>query len=56
LRPVGTGLGLALVGRLATGMGGWARATMGAEGGAAFIVGVPLAEVVNGTPSVSESA
>lgn len=43
LRPVGTGLGLALVGRLAAGMGGWARADSSAEGGAAFTVGVPLA-------------
>ena len=43
LRPVGTGLGLALVGRLATGMDGWARAGSAAEGGASFTVGVPLA-------------
>lgn len=43
LRPVGTGLGLALVGRLAAGMGGWARADSAPEGGAAFTVGVPLA-------------
>ena len=43
LRPVGTGLGLALVGRLAAGMGGWARASTAAEGGASFSVGVPLA-------------
>lgn len=42
LRPVGTGLGLALVGRLAAGMGGWARAGSAAEGGAAFCVGMPL--------------
>ncbi|MGI9196308.1 MAG: HAMP domain-containing sensor histidine kinase [Candidatus Nanopelagicales bacterium] len=41
LRPVGTGLGLALVGRLATGMGGWARAGNAPEGGACFAVGVP---------------
>jgi two-component system sensor histidine kinase BaeS len=40
---VGTGLGLALVGRLATGMDGWARAGSAAEGGASFTVGVPLA-------------
>ena len=45
LRPVGTGLGLALVGRLASGMGGWARAGSAAEGGASFCVGVPLAPV-----------
>ena len=44
LRPVGTGLGLALVGRLASGMGGWARADTAPEGGAAFRVGVPLAD------------
>lgn len=43
LRPVGTGLGLALVGRLAAGMGGWARAGTAAEGGACFAVGVRLA-------------
>jgi two-component system sensor histidine kinase BaeS len=43
LRPVGTGLGLALVGRLATGMGGWASAGDAPEGGACFRVGVPLA-------------
>jgi len=43
LRPVGTGLGLALVGRLAAGMAGWARAGSAPEGGAAFLVGVPLA-------------
>ncbi len=43
VRQVGTGLGLALVGRLAAGMGGWARAGNAPEGGAAFAVGVPLA-------------
>ncbi|TEX50464.1 MAG: hypothetical protein B7C55_10750 [Actinomycetales bacterium mxb001] len=42
LRPVGTGLGLALVGRLAQGMSGWARASAPAGGGACFTVGVPL--------------
>ncbi|MBU6312788.1 MAG: ATP-binding protein, partial [Actinomycetales bacterium] len=42
LRPVGTGLGLALVGRLAQGMGGWARASGAPSGGACFTVGVPL--------------
>ncbi len=41
LRPVGTGLGLALVGRLAAGMGGWASAGSAPEGGACFRVGVP---------------
>ena len=42
LRPVGTGLGLALVGRLAQGMGGWARASAAEGGGACFSVGVRL--------------
>ncbi len=46
LRPVGTGLGLALVGRLATGMGGWASAGDAPEGGACFRVGVPLAAAI----------
>ena len=45
LRPVGTGLGLALVGRLASGMAGWARADSAPEGGASFCVGVPLADL-----------
>ena len=45
LRPVGTGLGLALVGRLASGMAGWARAGSASEGGASFCVGVPLADL-----------
>lgn len=43
LRPVSTGLGLALVGRLATRLGGQARAGVAAEGGAAFSVWLPLA-------------
>jgi len=51
LRPVGTGLGLALVGRLAAGMGGWARADSAPEGGAAFTVGVPLAAAPIGASS-----
>ena len=41
LRPVGTGLGLALVGRLAARMGGWASAGNAPEGGASFTVGMP---------------
>jgi two-component system sensor histidine kinase BaeS len=45
LRPVGTGIGLALVGRLAAGMGGWASADEAIEGGACFRVGVPLADL-----------
>lgn len=44
IRQVGTGLGLALVGRLAAGMRGWARAGNAPEGGASFIVGMPLDE------------
>lgn len=51
LRPVGTGLGLALVGRLAAGMGGWARAGTAPEGGASFTVGVPLATLPPATAS-----
>lgn len=41
VRPVGTGLGLALVGRLAQGLGGAARVTTAAEGGACFTVFIP---------------
>ena len=41
VRPVGTGLGLALVGRLAQGLGGSARVTTAAEGGACFTVFIP---------------
>ncbi len=41
VRPVGTGLGLALVGRLAQGLGGGARVTTAAEGGACFTVFIP---------------
>jgi two-component system sensor histidine kinase BaeS len=44
LRPVGTGIGLALVGRLAAGMGGWASADAAVEGGACFRVAVPRAD------------
>ncbi|WP_045875248.1 HAMP domain-containing sensor histidine kinase [Pseudofrankia sp. DC12] len=42
LRPVSTGLGLALVGRLAARLGGSAQAGAAAEGGAAFSVRLPL--------------
>jgi two-component system sensor histidine kinase BaeS len=42
LRPVSTGLGLALVGRLAARLGGAARAGVAPEGGAAFGVLLPL--------------
>jgi len=41
IRPVGTGLGLALVARLATGLGGRASAGAAAEGGARFTVRLP---------------
>jgi two-component system OmpR family sensor kinase len=44
VRPVGTGLGLALVGRLADGVGGSAEAGQAAEGGARFTVRLPLSE------------
>lgn len=44
VRPVGTGLGLALVGRLAQGLGGFAEAGQSPEGGARFTVRLPLAE------------
>ena len=40
-RPVGTGLGLALVGRLARGLGGEAEAGAAPEGGARFTVRLP---------------
>lgn len=42
VRPVGTGLGLALVGRLAHGLGGSAEAGRAPEGGARFTVRLPL--------------
>lgn len=41
VRPVGTGIGLALVGRLATGMGGSASVGAAPEGGARFTVEIP---------------
>lgn len=41
VRPVGTGLGLALVGRLATGLGGTAKAAQAVGGGACFSVQLP---------------
>ena len=44
VRPVGTGLGLALVGRLAAGLGGYARVTTAPEGGACFTVFLPAVE------------
>lgn len=42
VRPVGTGLGLALVGRLARGLGGEAEVGTAEEGGARFTVRLPL--------------
>lgn len=42
VRPVGTGLGLALVGRMAVGLGGQASAGQTLEGGARFMVRLPL--------------
>jgi two-component system OmpR family sensor kinase len=41
VRPVGTGIGLALVGRLATSMGGSASVGLAPEGGARFTVEIP---------------
>jgi len=41
VRPVGTGLGLALVGRLAAGLGGSAEVGAAPEGGARFTVRLP---------------
>jgi two-component system sensor histidine kinase BaeS len=43
VRPVGTGLGLALVGKLAGGLGGSAEAGAAPEGGARFTVHLPAA-------------
>ncbi len=43
IRQVGTGLGLALVGRLSQEMAGFAQAAVAPEGGACFTVHVPLA-------------
>lgn len=45
VRPVGTGLGLALVGRLARSLGGSAQAGLAPEGGACFTVRLPSAPV-----------
>ena len=49
VRPVGTGLGLALVGRLARSLGGFAVAGQAPEGGALFQVLLPLADVPSPT-------
>lgn len=50
IRPVGTGVGLALVGRLATRLGGTATAGAAAEGGARFTVHLPREWVGPRTP------
>jgi two-component system sensor histidine kinase BaeS len=47
-RPVGTGLGLALVGELVSRLGGQARAGRSAAGGAAFVLFLPVAQVPAG--------
>jgi two-component system OmpR family sensor kinase len=44
VRPVGTGLGLAMVGRLAAGLGGYAEAGAAREGGARFTVRLPATQ------------
>ena len=48
VRPVGTGLGLALVGKLAQGLGGYAEAGQSPEGGARFTVRIPARASVPG--------
>ena len=52
IRPVGSGLGLALVGRLAARLGGKAEVGNSREGGAAFSVSLPGAPVESGTAPV----
>jgi two-component system, OmpR family, sensor kinase len=42
-RPVGSGIGLALVGELARRLGGWAEASRAPEGGARFVIHLPAA-------------
>lgn len=51
VRPVGTGIGLALVGRLAAGLGGWAEVGAADEGGARFTVHLPAARRSPGAPA-----
>jgi signal transduction histidine kinase len=46
VRPVGTGIGLALVGRLSRGLGGSARVDTAPEGGAAFLVKFPMSRTM----------
>jgi signal transduction histidine kinase len=48
VRPVGTGLGLALVGKLAQGLGGFAEAGQAPEGGARFTVRIPARPALPG--------
>ncbi|MDP4013397.1 MAG: HAMP domain-containing sensor histidine kinase [Candidatus Nanopelagicales bacterium] len=50
IRDVGSGVGLALVGRLAARQGGRARVERSAEGGAAFQVRMPLVLPEGGSP------
>lgn len=50
IRPVGTGVGLALVGRLATRLGGTAVAGCAPEGGACFTVHLPREWAASRTP------
>ncbi len=52
VRRVGSGVGLALVGRLAQRLGGSATASHAPEGGAAFTITLPLAGGANAAPSV----
>lgn len=47
VRPVGTGLGLALVGRLALRMGGSASVATAPEGGAAFTIRLPAPDAAS---------
>ena len=56
VRKVGSGVGLALVARLAERLGGHARAGSAPEGGAAFLVVLPDRPVVVGTGAVSRSS
>ena len=46
VRPVGTGIGLALVGRLSRGLGGSAKIETAPEGGAAFLVEFPISRTM----------
>jgi two-component system sensor histidine kinase BaeS len=48
VRAVGTGIGLALVGRLSRGLGGSAKVETAPEGGAAFLVKFPISRTMVG--------